>query len=39
VVDVFYVRSLSGAKLDEAQSEAAERAIEHRVRRLFTDRG
>jgi [protein-PII] uridylyltransferase len=39
VVDVFYVRSLAGAKLDEAQSEAAERAIEHRVRRLFTDRG
>jgi len=38
VVDVFYVRSLAGAKLDEAQSEAAERAIEHRVRRLFTDR-
>ena len=38
VVDVFYVRSLAGAKLDEAQSGAAERAIEHRVRRLFTDR-
>jgi [protein-PII] uridylyltransferase len=36
VVDVFYVRSLSGAKLDEAQAAAAERAIEHRVRRLFT---
>ena len=35
VVDVFYVRSLSGEKLDEAQAEAAERSIEHRVRRMF----
>ena len=35
VVDVFYVRSLSEEKLDEAQAEAAERAIEHRVRRMF----
>ena len=35
VVDVFYVRSLSGEKLDTAQAEAAERAIQHRVRRMF----
>jgi [protein-PII] uridylyltransferase len=35
VVDVFYVRSLAGDKLDEAQADAAERAIEHRVGRLF----
>ncbi|MGH2754916.1 MAG: [protein-PII] uridylyltransferase, partial [Actinomycetota bacterium] len=35
VVDVFYVRSPAGTKLDAAQAQAAERAIEHRVRRLF----
>jgi [protein-PII] uridylyltransferase len=35
VVDVFYVRTLWGTRLDEAQAEAVQSAVAHRVRRLF----
>jgi [protein-PII] uridylyltransferase len=35
VVDVFYVRSAWGAKLDEAQAEELPRSIAHRVARLL----
>jgi len=35
VVDVFYVRSSWGAKLDEAQAEEVPRSIAHRVARLL----
>ena len=36
VVDVFYVRSSGGEKLDHEQASELPRAIEHRVARLFT---
>jgi [protein-PII] uridylyltransferase len=35
VVDVFYIRSLEGGKLDAAQATEVERAIKYRVRRLL----
>ena len=35
VVDVFYVRTLWGSPLDDAQIDEVTRSIEHRVRRLF----
>jgi [protein-PII] uridylyltransferase len=35
VVDVFYVRTLSGEKLDTVQSLEVETSIQHRVRRLL----
>jgi [protein-PII] uridylyltransferase len=35
VVDVFYVRSPEGEKLDERQAGEVRRAIEHRIQRLF----
>jgi [protein-PII] uridylyltransferase len=35
VVDVFYVRSLEGTKLDEVQAAEVERAIRHRIARLL----
>lgn len=35
VVDVFYVRSLAGAKLDADQAREVERAIQHRVATLL----
>lgn len=35
VVDVFYVRTSWGAKLEDEQAREVERAIEHRVSRLF----
>jgi len=37
VVDVFYVRSSWGAKLDDAQAREVARSISHRVARLFGD--
>ncbi len=35
VVDVFYVRSVTGGKLDEAQEKEVPGAISYRVRRLL----
>ena len=35
VVDVFYVRTPAGAKLDEVQAAEVERSINHRVRRIY----
>jgi [protein-PII] uridylyltransferase len=35
VVDVFYVRSLDGGKLDEAQAAEVVQAVQHRVHRFF----
>lgn len=35
VVDVFYVRSLQGTKIDDVQAAEVRKAIEHRVNRLF----
>lgn len=37
VVDVFYVRTAWGTKLNEEQAAAVDAAIAHRVRRLFHD--
>ena len=36
VVDVFYVRTAWGTKLGDEQAAEAERAIEHRVSKLFS---
>ncbi|HWC13174.1 MAG TPA: [protein-PII] uridylyltransferase [Actinomycetota bacterium] len=36
VVDVFYVRSAWGEKLNDGQASETKRSIEHRVRRLFS---
>jgi [protein-PII] uridylyltransferase len=35
VVDVFYVRSTTGGKLDDEQAAEVSRSIEHRITRLF----
>jgi [protein-PII] uridylyltransferase len=35
VVDVFYIRSLEGEKLDDTQAAEVERAIRHRIARLL----
>ena len=38
VVDVFYVRTPSGAKLDEVQAFEVERSITHRIARIYGSR-